>query len=354
MYQFEIPVVFDAAGVPKRGTHARVVPNYIPVTVTVPQIGADEAPVAATFPAPLHSFSYHSLDGTCTLRLHEGRLVSRVLPQWHGARRPVTPRMVETFLAGLPEDRTGDDWCVQQITGKDPDVLRRALFPGRGEHKPILPFDPALWKRVSTEDFEREKAKLLKLHDGSAVIDGEFWLPVDEPRYMATYFAAERERPASALVEVGDNDAARRRSRHDVYGFNDWKIMASELANAYGVGVDEAMAADVFIPSAFPFSVTLDAFERGLSGALSHDGDMLKTFDPGSMLAWAAFRDEFLAAKADAFGEDACHAAVEAAEAYAACAKASANAVSMIRQAVKAWDARPVDIDAASGTLRPR
>ena len=102
--------------------------------------------------------------------------------------------------------------------------------------------------------------------------------------------------------------------------------------------------AEIFIDAAFPYDESTAKFRRLVTDAVAHDGDMLKTFHPSSMMDWASFRDALRMSASCDFAPETLNALATAAETYAGCRDASQHARTLIGQAMELLDNAPVNI----------
>lgn len=339
---FEIPYIFSVDGIPRRGSKSRQGFFFEKVEVAIPELTADDAPIAAIFPEEFGGRTYIGENSMVELRYHDENLFVKVLTEYSGEYVDVTPEMIETFLReGLyAVDRA---FRLDKVLPDQANTLQRGLFPGPDDHyNPIKPFDESYWSSFTSKDRAEKRQKAEALSSNLIIVDGQFWKQVPEPRYLASHRRDERDTYVS--VSVSDPTDTKRFRSGTPYGLTSWDRMARDMLELYGIPLDERNRAEILIEEAFPYDDALEGFVSNIAEAIAHDGDMLKSFEVRSMLAWAAMRDAMRHATETGLEQSALDGLATAAEAYATCSNASQRARSFIEDGVRLLDDRSVPV----------
>jgi hypothetical protein len=337
---FNIPYVFQVKGIPRRGTKQRTEFAFETISVPVRSLLAEDAPVAATFPATLGDVSYKGERGLVTLRLHDDRLYAKSIHNHYDDTLSVTSAMLSAFLEkGIYAVEHGHR--LREVLPDTPETTHRVLHDKDEYH--IKPFSEDKWLEWRSEDRIAKRTIAQQLFNDLIIIDGDFWRSVSEPVYLLERHHQEGHDYISTRVITIDD--AKKRDTNQIFGLVAWDQMRMEAEGRYLQTPDESERATVFIDEAFSYDDKVTRFIKGIAEATDHDGDLLKSFDVDSMVRWASMRDALVLARTLDFAQHTLDALAEAAERFATGPKASKLAIDMIEKSLSIHDHRPVDID---------
>lgn len=341
---FDIPYIFSVTGIPKRGTKKRQGFFFERIPASFPVVDADDAPVAVTFAEQFHHQTYVGEGGVCTLRYHDGKLFQKVLSKAIGDTFDTTPQMLADYFEGGVYAIEYPD-RLDPILPSKATTMQRGLFPQPDDGNPIKPFREDQWSSYDRDHREKARREAEERIDSLIVIDGQFWKTVPEPRYVMSFQHADVDaRHDSVYVYIENPEVLRKSRGGSEYGLTHWDQLVHDSETKWGITPSDENRADILIPAAFPHDDAMEKFRGEMLFAINHDGDMLKSFEPVSMLDWAALRDAYRLASECDFTEPTLNALAGAAETYSNSRNASGRARDAIAVALELLDAREITV----------
>ena len=350
MEDMEIPVAVYVDGVLRRGSKKQVIECYKMITVSIPEVHADSAPVAAKIKNGFRS-EYGPEGSQAEIRAFSGKLFKKT-----------TASIYDSDTKKTTEEPVKSDMLLKFISGKDGDIYRNHVYS-------VLPTDagwvgsvlfdndvhrekPRLFKEDGWKSFNEKKVqeyldKAKNLYENMIVIDGVFWQSIMEPVYVLNHSTFGFNSSSCTTAEVAAY-GSKNVSSENLFNLNNWSDVVEAARDNYSAEIDEDIEVEIILPDVFRYDDLNIKVLDLLGKAVSEGADQLKNSSVEYLILWADFRDTLAEYRGDTEGGLDIEDVVVSAERYQASTEVSIRSSEYVKKASDIWENRRIVIDPVS------